>query len=131
MSVKNYFMIKLHETYMWPSWDSNMRLLHCNQTCHTTTLWSPATWRRKKKQKKKTKKKKTTTQKHKNTCTWNFLFYFIFFFFFGDCRNNSKYSDRRSFANSVDKDQTPQDAASDQDLHRLPYIQQYFRHSNR
>ena len=42
-------------------------------------------------------------------------------------RNNSKYWDRYAFANCVDPDQTPQNAASDQGLHSLPYIQQYFR----
>ena len=42
--------------------------------------------------------------------------------------NNPKYWDRRAFANSIDPDQTPQNVASDQGLHSLPYTQQYFRH---
>ena len=33
--------------------------------------------------------------------------------------------------NSVDPDQTPQNAASDQSLHCLPYTQQYSRHIKR
>ena len=41
------------------------------------------------------------------------------------------YSDRQAWANSVDPDQTPQNAASDLGLHRLPLIQQCFRHINR
>ena len=32
---------------------------------------------------------------------------------------------------SVDPDQTPQNVVSDLGLHCLPYIQQYFRHTNR
>ena len=46
-------------------------------------------------------------------------------------RNNPGYWDRQAFANSVDPDQTPQYAASDQGLHCLPYIQQYFKHIKR
>ena len=34
---------------------------------------------------------------------------------------------RDAFVNNVDPDQTPQNAASDQGLHCLPYIQQYIR----
>ena len=34
-------------------------------------------------------------------------------------------SDRRTWANSVDPDQTPQNAASDLGLHYLPLIQQF------
>ena len=37
-----------------------------------------------------------------------------------------KYSDRQAWANSVDPDQTPQNAASDQGLHCLKIIQQFF-----
>ena len=37
----------------------------------------------------------------------------------------SKYSDRQVRANSVDPDQTPQNAASDQGLHCLSFIQQF------
>ena len=37
---------------------------------------------------------------------------------------------RQAFANSVDPDQMPQCVASNQSLHFLPYIQQYFRHIN-
>ena len=37
-------------------------------------------------------------------------------------RNNPKYWDRETFANSVDPDQTPHSVASDQLLHCLPYI---------
>ena len=36
-----------------------------------------------------------------------------------------KYPARLTLANSVDPDQTPQNAASDQGLHRLPLIQKY------
>ena len=35
--------------------------------------------------------------------------------------NNPKYWDKKAFANSVDPDQMPQNAASDQGLHYLPY----------
>ena len=38
-------------------------------------------------------------------------------------RNNPKYWDRQAFANSVDPDQMPQNAASDQGLVCLSYIQ--------
>ena len=34
--------------------------------------------------------------------------------------NNPKYWDRQAWVNSVDPDQMPQNAASDQGLHRLP-----------
>ena len=44
-------------------------------------------------------------------------------------RNNPKYWDRWAFANSIDPDWNS--AASDQDLHCLTYIQQYFRHIKR
>ena len=37
---------------------------------------------------------------------------------------NPKYSDKQAWANSVDPDQTPQNAASDQGLHGLQLIQQ-------
>ena len=37
----------------------------------------------------------------------------------------------KAFANSVDPDQMPQNVASDQGLHFLPYIQQYFRNIKR
>ena len=47
-----------------------------------------------------------------------------------DYRNNPKYWDRQTWANSVDPDQTLQTAASDQGLHNLLLIQQYFRHIN-
>ena len=39
-------------------------------------------------------------------------------------RNNPKYWDRQAWTNSVDPDQTPQNAASDQGLHCLPLVQQ-------
>ena len=42
--------------------------------------------------------------------------------------NNLKYWNRQACANSVDPDQMPHNVASDQCLHCLPYIQQYFRH---
>ena len=45
--------------------------------------------------------------------------------------NNPKYWDRRAFANSVDPDQMPQNAASDQGLHCLPYMQRYSRHTKK
>ena len=45
--------------------------------------------------------------------------------------NNLKYWDRKAFANSVDPDKMLQNAASDQGVHSLPYILQYFRHINR
>ena len=41
--------------------------------------------------------------------------------------NNPKSWDRQVFANSVDPDQMPHFAASDQGLHCLPYIPQYLR----
>ena len=46
-------------------------------------------------------------------------------------RNNPKYCDKYTFANSVDPDQMMQNMASDQGLHCLAYIRQYFRHINR
>ena len=46
-------------------------------------------------------------------------------------QNNRKYWDRQAFANSVDPEQMPQNVESDQGLHYLPYIQQYFRHIKR
>ena len=46
-------------------------------------------------------------------------------------KNNSpKYKDRQAFANSVAPDQMLQNIISDQGLHCLSYIQQYFRHLN-
>ena len=42
--------------------------------------------------------------------------------------NNPKYRDRQAWANIVDPDQMPQNAASDQGLHYLPLIQHYIRH---
>ena len=39
------------------------------------------------------------------------------------------YSDRQAWANSIDPDQTPQNAASDQGLHCLPLTQQFYKHS--
>ena len=41
----------------------------------------------------------------------------------------STYSDRQAWANSVDPDQTPQNAASDQGLHCLSLTQQFYKHS--
>ena len=41
----------------------------------------------------------------------------------------STYSDRQTWTNSVDPDQTPQNAASDQGLHCLPLTQQFSIHS--
>ena len=46
-------------------------------------------------------------------------------------RNNSKYWDRQTWANNVDRDQTSQKAASDQGLYCSPHIQHYFKHINR
>ena len=46
-------------------------------------------------------------------------------------RNNHKLGDRQAWANSVDPDQIPHDAASDQGLHCWPLIQQCFRHISR
>ena len=37
----------------------------------------------------------------------------------------------KAFANSVDPAQMPQNVASDQGLHCLLYVQQYFRHIKR
>ena len=42
--------------------------------------------------------------------------------------NDPKYWDTHAQANSVDPDQTLQNAASDQGLHCLPLIQHYFKH---
>ena len=39
------------------------------------------------------------------------------------------YSERQVWANIVDRDQMPQYAASDQGLHCLPLIQQFYTHS--
>ena len=55
------------------------------------------------------------------------MFFYLLFYY----RNNPKYWDRQAFANSVDPDKTMQSAASEQGLHCLPYIQQYFKHINR
>ena len=44
-------------------------------------------------------------------------------------RTYSTYSVRQAWANSVDPDQTPQNAASDQGLHCLPLIQHFYTHS--
>ena len=44
-------------------------------------------------------------------------------------RSYSTYSDRQAWVNSVDPDQTPQNAASDQGLHFLPLTQQFYTHS--
>ena len=41
----------------------------------------------------------------------------------------STYSERHAWANRVDPDQTPQNAASDQVLHCLSLIQQFYTHS--
>ena len=38
------------------------------------------------------------------------------------------YSDKQALANSVDPDQMPQNAESDQGLHCFPVIQQVFAH---
>ena len=38
-------------------------------------------------------------------------------------------SDRQAIANSVDPDQTPQNAASDQGLRLFPLTQQVYKHS--
>ena len=40
--------------------------------------------------------------------------------------NNPKYWERQALAISVDPDKTSQNAASDEGLHCLPLIQQYF-----
>ena len=40
-------------------------------------------------------------------------------------RTYPKYSGRQAYANSVDIDQNPQNAASDQSLHCLPLTQQF------
>ena len=45
-------------------------------------------------------------------------------------RHNPKYCDIQASANSVDPDQTPQKAASDQGLNCLPLTQHYFRYIN-
>ena len=37
----------------------------------------------------------------------------------------SKYLDKQAWTNTVDPDQTPQNAASDQGLYYLPVIQQF------
>ena len=39
------------------------------------------------------------------------------------------YSEKQALANSAEPDQTPRDAASDQGLHCLPLIQQFYAHS--
>ena len=40
-----------------------------------------------------------------------------------------KYLDKQAWTNSVDPDQRLQNAASDQGLHCLPFIKEYFRYS--
>ena len=45
--------------------------------------------------------------------------------------NSPKYSDSQAFANSEDSDQMLQIVTSNQGLHCLTYIQQYFRHMKR
>ena len=45
--------------------------------------------------------------------------------FWSNHRTNAMFSERHSWTNSVDPDQTPQNVASDQDLYRLPLIQQF------
>ena len=71
-----------------------------------------------KKKKKKHNKNKTHTQTQNCwvsficVCSWGTLIYHM-------------YSDRQAWANSVDTDETPQNAASHQGLHYLPLIQQY------
>ena len=45
----------------------------------------------------------------------------------GDTVTTLRIWTEKAFANNVDPEQTPQNAASDQGLHSLPYIQQYFR----
>ena len=50
---------------------------------------------------------------------------------FREYHNNPKYWNRQAFANSIDPDQTLQNAVPDQSLHCLPYIGQYFRYINR
>ena len=42
-------------------------------------------------------------------------------------RSDPKYWDRQAWANCVDLDQTPQNAASDQGLHCLPLLQYILR----
>ena len=44
---------------------------------------------------------------------------------------NPKYWGMQAFTNSVDPDQMPNNVLSDQGLHCLLYIQQYFRHIKR
>ena len=39
------------------------------------------------------------------------------------------YSDKQACANSLDSDQTPQNAASDQGLHCLPITDKFYTHS--
>ena len=60
------------------------------------------------------------------------FFFVVVVFFVGEggmyC-NNPKYWDNNT-DQSVDPDQTPQNAESDQSLLCLPYIQQYLRHIN-
>ena len=45
--------------------------------------------------------------------------------------NNPTYWNKQAWANSVDQDQTPQNAASDQGLHCLPLSQAVFGHDLR
>ena len=46
-------------------------------------------------------------------------------------RNSPNYWDRQALANSVDPDQTSQNAASDQGLHCLPLVHQNLKQINR
>ena len=54
----------------------------------------------------------------KNVILLNNVYYYI----------HPKYIDRQDFAISVDPDQMPLNVASDQALHCLPHIQQFFRY---
>ena len=53
------------------------------------------------------------------------IYSFQWFYIKGDYRIDRIFSDRQAWANSVDPDETPQNAASHQGLQCLPVIQQF------
>ena len=59
---------------------------------------------------------------------WNLWIKFTLRFFFLSVYNNPTYCDRQVLGNSVGPDQMPLNLASDQGLHCLLHIQQYFGH---
>ena len=83
----------------------------------------------KKKKKRKSNKKKESVGSPSSDETS--MYYFIPTILVKKAYHNySKYWGRQAYSISVDPDQTLQNAASDQGLQCLPFIQQYFSHIN-